>query len=400
MPSTDFSTWRRAQDCIAQGALTNSKNPNMHVLGVFPTHVRKGRGATVEDVNGKTYLDYITGLGVALLGYAHPKVVSAVEAVVKDGFSHSLGTPYEIQAAEALKGMFAFVDCFKFLKSGSEACTAAIRIARAYTGRETVLSDGYHGWHDDFVSLTPPGDGVPKRDFIKKLSDWPNDFSNVAAVIIEPVVTDYNRERTDYLNKLREECTKHGTMLIFDEVITGFRFANFSVAREANIIPDLIVLGKAMANGLPLAAVGGKKEIMNSDYFVSSTYAGEILSLVACRETVGILKRGNHADFLASGKDFIDRFNSIAPEIVKIRGYPARGVFEGEPLAKAIFFQEMCKAGFLFCNSWFYSYPLMDYKEFTLDAVSDVLMRMKNNEYVLEGEMPKTPFATKVRSNN
>lgn len=397
MPSTDFSTWRRAQDCIAQGTLTNSKNPHSHVLGVYPTHVIKGRGAILEDVDGKTYLDYITGLGVALLGYAHPKVLAAVQMAAKDGFSHSLPTTYEIQAAEALKSLFTFVDLFKFLKSGSEACSAAIKIARAYTDRDLVLSDGYHGWHDPFVSLTEPALGVPEHSFIRPLSEWNGDFDGVAAVIVEPVINDYTKERIRYLQELREKCTKAGALLIFDEVITGFRFDKYSVSRAINIAPDLIVIGKSMANGLPLAAVGGKKEVMNGEYFVSSTYAGEILSLVACKETVSVLKKSNHEDFILSGSDFITSFNKIS-DLVKIRGYPTRGVFEGSPQAKALFFQEMCKAGFLFCNSWFYSYPLMEYKDFTIDAATDVLMRMKNGELILEGEMPRTPFAQKVRN--
>lgn len=124
--------WVRAQECIAQGALTNSKNPHSLVYGVYPTHLIRGNGAYVYDTRGERYVDYMCALGCNLFGYAFPPVVDSVCAAAKNGFSHSLPTVYEVLAAESLKEVFTFVDKWKFLKSGSDACSAAIKIARAY----------------------------------------------------------------------------------------------------------------------------------------------------------------------------------------------------------------------------------------------------------------------------
>jgi glutamate-1-semialdehyde 2,1-aminomutase len=397
--SDRFEYWIRAQDCIAQGALTNSKNPNSHVLGVYPTHATRGNGAYLYDTMGNRYVDYICGLGVNLLGYNFPPVVDAVKGAAQHGFSHSLPTVYEVLAAEALKEVFVFVDKWKFLKSGSEACSAAIRMARAYSGRDLVLSNHYHGWSDDFVSLTEPARGVPKRSFIRKL-DSDNDLSNVAAVIIEPVTDEWNDERIRYLHDLREKCTKAGALLIFDEVVTALRFKNNSVAAAAGVIPDLIVIGKTIAQGMPLAAVGGKRAVMDGDYFVSTTYAGEICSLNACIATLNTLQKNPFyrlERLWEAGERFITKFNKIAAPYVQLKAYPTRGVFTGEPLNKALLFQEACKAGILLCNSWFYNFPLMEQDEFFFNFLTDFKRRMDLAEIVLEGEMPKSPFSQRVR---
>ncbi len=267
---TDFAQHRRAQNCIAQNYLTNSKRPESLIKGVFPTHVSGGRGCYLFDTKGKKYLDFIAGLGTNLLGYAHTKVNAAIASQMEKGASHSLASTIELDAAEKLKELFPFVDCVKWLKTGSDACSAAVRIARAYTGRDLILSEGYHGWSDAFVSLTPPALGVPMPTPMGLLKDFELD-RNVAAVIVEPIVTDMSETRIEWLRRLRAECTKHGVLLIFDEIITGFRFPGYSVAQHFGITPDLICLGKAIANGMPLAAVGGKYAVMNcGEYFISS----------------------------------------------------------------------------------------------------------------------------------
>lgn len=401
MRSSDFNTewWVRAQDSIAQGALTNSKHPDSHVFGVYPTHIKSAMGAHVLDTDGKSYVDYICGLGSNLFGYSHPSLVEQLTAHMCSGYSHSLPTIQEVLTAESLKSMFYFVDKWKFLKSGSEACSAAIKMARAYTGRNKILSEGYHGWHDEFVSLTSPANGVHTCSDIEKYYDSV-DLSEIACVIIEPIITNASPERIAWLQDLRNRCSKAGCLLIFDEVITGFRYHKNSVALSTNIYPDLIILGKAMANGLSLAAVGGKKAIMDGDYFVSSTYAGEVLSLVSCQWTVDMLlnKHQYKIDRLwEQGANFITRFNEMAPGGLKLDGYPTRGVFTGDPLTKALFFQEALKAGFLFGPSWFYSFAncSFDYNFFTF--FKDFTDRMRLGIVKLQGAMPKSPFAQRVR---
>lgn len=405
---TDRFYWhRRAQNCIAQGALTNSKRPESHIKGVYPTHLAYGLGPRVWDHAGKSYLDFICGLGTNILGYGNERVNQSVALQLYHGASLSLGTHHEIECAEKVKELFPFVDAVKFLKTGSEACSAAIRIARASTGRKWILSEAYHGWHDSFVSLTPPHIGVPKNQnqsnlWIEPLAGNEHLLDATAAVIVEPVITDWSDDRRAYLQNLRELCTKHGVLLIFDEVITGFRWPRFSVSNYWSITPDLIVLGKAMANGMPLAAVGGKYAVMNCEpqYFVSSTYAGETLSLVAAKKTMELLQVKYDLQILwERGQQFLDGFNALWPEEIKIDGYPSRGSFKGEALVRALFFQEACLAGLLFGPSWFYSFAHIDETHGVIDTCRDILGRIRRGEVRLKGEMPQSPFAEKVRAS-
>lgn len=409
---TDFSWHRRAQDSIAQAALTNSKRPECHIKGVYPTHLVRGRGCKVWDHKGKEYTDFICGLGTNLLGYANDRVNGAMFSQMQQGASLSLSTTLEVETAEKLKELFSFIDCVRFLKTGSEACAAALRIARAKTGKWMVYSDGYHGWSDEFVRMVRPAVGVPEPwdyksnedyGYVARLGDHYDAGcglpDGVGAVIIEPIITDASRERIEYLKRLREDCTKAGALLIFDEVITGFRTPKYSVAAQYGIEPDLIVLGKAIANGMPLAAVGGKYTTMNcGEWFVSSTYAGEMLSLAAAKETMTLLQRKFSIDELwLRGKDFQDQFNALWPGGITIEGYPSRGVFRGDPKVRALVFQEMCRAGVIFGPSWFFSFAHFDEYKSVIALARDVLTRVRLGEVELEGEMPKAPFSQQVR---
>lgn len=402
--SNQFTLHRRAQECIAQNALTNSKRPECFVKGVYPTHLKRGQGCWVWDHQGKRYLDFITGLGTSLLGYAHTQVNAAMVEQMAYGASLSLSTHVELEAAELLKGMFPFVDTVKFLKTGSEACAAAIRIARGKTGRHRIASAHYHGWSDPFVSLTPPAVGVPPSQGLEiEAFDerTMNVGSGLAAVIIEPVVTDHSDERRRWLQRLREECSRQGVLLIFDEVITGFRTPRFSFSSYWGITPDLIVLGKAIANGMPLAAVGGKYAVMNgSEYFVSSTYAGETISLAAAKKTMELLvSKKCDIDLLwKKGQAFLDWFNALYPEKIQINGYPTRGTFVGDPLTKALFWQESVRAGMLFGSSWFLSFPASEELENIKGSIRAIMDKIIRGEVRLEGEMPSSPFAQKVRA--
>ncbi len=402
----DFSWHVRAQNSIAQSYLTNSKRPECHVKGIYPTHLKRGQGCYVWDHQDKRYMDFICGLGTNIIGYSNETVIAAIASQMQQGASLSFASTIEVETAEKLKELFPFVDCVKFLKTGSDVCSAAIKIARTKTDRSIVLSDGYHGHHDAFVGLTPPALGIP--DVILKTVQTPaimpldvNQIdSSVAAVIIEPIITDHSRARIEWLKELREKCTKHGVMLIFDEVITGFRFPKYSVSRYYGIEPDLICLGKAIANGMPLAAVGGKYATMNCDeYFVSSTYAGETLSLASAKSTMSLLQNKYSIDDLwLRGQDFLDRFNRMWPGTIWIEGYPSRGSFKGDVTQKALFFQEACKAGILFGPSWFFNFDLAENYPSIMGTLQDIITRIKNGQVKLEGEMPKAAFADRVRA--
>ena len=391
---------RRAQDCILQSYLTNSKRPESLIKGITPTHVARGRGGFLWDHQGKKYLDFICGLGTNLVGYAHPKVNAAMTKAMDDGASHSLATHYELDAAEKLKELFPFVKAVKWLKTGSDACLAAIKIARAKTGRTWVLSEGYHGWGDSFVSLTAPALGVPPDQHISAWDQNVESLSNIAAVIVEPIITDTSLERLEWLKQLREDCTKHGVLLIFDEIITGFRWPSFSVANHYGITPDLICLGKAIASGMPLAAVGATAGIALDlpEYFISSTYAGETLSLAAAIATMSLLQREFQIAWLwSNGQAFLDKFNAIFPEGIWLEGYPSRSVFRGDELVRALFFQECARAGILVGPSFWMNFPLIDEAKNALVSMEAILGRIKRGEVELAGEMPSSPFAQKMR---
>lgn len=263
----------------------------------------------------------------------------------------------------------------------------------------TVLSEGYHGFNQEFVSLTPPANGIPPHEHIEKLDPSLNEdqIAGVAAVIVEPVITDFSETRIEWLRQLRELCTKHETVLIFDETITAFRFPNLCVAKEFGIEPDLIVFGKALANGLPISVVGGKAKLMDSDYFVSTTFAGDTTAITAAMLTLQTAKAKVPA-IVDQAERFQKAFNEINKELIYIDGYPMRGVFKAkDDLTKALFFQEMVKAGVLFGSSFFWCEPHAEDAQFVLKLCRENLTRIANGAVMLEGEMPVTPFAQKQR---
>jgi len=398
----DHWSWHhRANNAIAQGYLTNSKRPESFVKGVYPTHVLRGEGGYLYDTSGRKYLDLICGLGTQLIGYGNPRIGAAISEQYGLGVTHSLATTLEVLVAEKLKEFFPFVDAFKFLKGGGQACDAAIRIARAHTGRDVVLSSGYHGCGDDFVSLTPPALGVPARAHIRPFRSCDDISGETAAVIIEPVVTDFSRDRIEDLKRIREACTKNGCLLIFDEVITGLRFERWSVANKTGILPDLIVLGKALGGGLPLSAVGGSYAVMSaSEYFISTTHGGETLSLAAANALLKLLQnKVFDIDRLwEEGKIFQDAFNAAALGVVELVGYPTRGIVKADPAAKAAFMQECCDAGILVGSSWFLSFPNIAELPKLLSVFKAMIGRIKRGEVKLRGEAPKSPFAEAVRA--
>ena len=389
----------RADSCIAQGALTNSKHRNMLIRGVYPTHVSRGHGCYLYDTDEIKYLDYICGLGANFLGYGAEKVNKAIVTALYGGYSHSLPTTQEVITAEKLKEIFPFVDRWKFLKSGSEACAASIKFARAATGRTNIISHGYHGIADMFVSLTEPHTGVPSDPNIFKYTALEDVNEQTAAVIIEPVIADDTPENVQWLKDLRARCDKVGAMLIFDEVITGFRYKKYAVSNCYGITPDLIVIGKAMANGMPLAAVGGKARIMDdTQVFVSSTYAGERLSLVACNAVCDALLRDSEYNLnhlWQEGQDFIDKFNAF-PGKVKLKGYPTRGIVDGPETDVALFMGEMAKAKILFHKSWFYTWGHIAEKDSTLE-ISRIVKQQIEDGLEMKYPMPESPFSMGVR---
>jgi glutamate-1-semialdehyde 2,1-aminomutase len=399
MTETRWNWHIRAQDSIAHAALTNSKRPESLVKGVYPTHAKSGRGCRITDADDRTFIDFICGLGSNLLGYGNDEIAQVISARAHLGASLSLASTLEVEVAEKVKEVFPVIEKLRFLKTGTDACNAALRIARAKTGRKIVYSEGYHGWGDEFVSMTPPGLGTHTCSEIRKLTHPAQVDSNTAAVIVEPIMVDDSPQRIEWLRELQGTCKKQGALLIFDEIITGLRFPKFSASAYYGFEPDLICLGKSLANGMPISVVGGKKDVMEcGEWFVSSTFAGETLSLAAAQKTLHLLQtKYNIQDLWDAGRKFQSNFNAIWPEGLVIEGYPTRGILNGDALVKALFMQEACLSGIIFGPSWFISFAHIDVIDSVLSTCRDILIRIKMGGVHLYGEMPRSPFAQQVR---
>jgi glutamate-1-semialdehyde 2,1-aminomutase len=395
----------RANRAIAQGALTNSKRPQTFVKGVYPTHIDKTVGS-ISSYKDAKWVDFVCSLGSNLFGQANPYINQAVIKTINEGNSFSLSSTLEVEAAERAQTIWPELERLKFFKNGTDATTAALRVARAYRGCELVLSAGYHGSSDDFVSLTPPALGVPSREWIKTLGELEN-LPKVAAIIVEPLILKDDSENREWLAKLRLWCDKTGTVLIFDEIITGFRVPKLSVSNYYGIKPDLACYGKAIANGFSISIMGGRSEIMEcGEYFVSNTFSGERCGLAAFVAASDLILNPNQNngksvdDLWSHAKLFWNDVNAVTEGVVTFSGYPTRGRIEGTALNKALFMQECCKGGVLFGPSYFYNFTHFQHDQMVLSVIKSVIKNLKMGLVQLEGEMPASPFADKLRGNN
>jgi glutamate-1-semialdehyde aminotransferase len=393
----DETFLNRARAVIAQGALTNSKRPETDVMGVFPTHFDYGDGAHMY-LDGVKYLDYVCGLGSIHFGYNN-------YASTISGGCLSGSTKVEVLAAEAVKDAFRCIEKVKFVNDGTEACSAALRIARAYTGRKTVISEGYHGWSDEFTYLNDNAQGIGCDFAIKKVFDISEissldiDFSTVAAIIIEPVMLDDSDARINQLRDLRKLCSDNGIVLIFDEVVTGIRYPSFSVANHHAVQPDLICLGKALANGHKIGVVGGRSDLMDGDYFVSGTYFGHITTLAVVFDILMIISKTwpTSLDLNERGRAYILKFNDLKPSLVKMRGWGCRANFEGDWETIALFRQYMIEQNIFTKTTWFLNHANELYLDDFISHSSRALAAIDSGEYRLKGKLPEKPVSMKVR---
>lgn len=294
--------YRRALETIPTASQTFSKSAVNYVKGASPLFAARGKGAELWDVDGNRYVDYVMGLLPAILGYCDEDVDAAVIAQLKRGITLSLATSLEVELAERLRALIPCAEMARFGKNGSDATSAAVRIARAVTGRDKILVCGYHGWQDWYIGSTTRHLGVP--EVVRNLTiAFPyNDIGalervldenrgQVAAIILEPMTL--TPPETGYLSAVRELASRCGALLIFDEIITGFRIDLGGAQRTFGVVPDLASFGKSMGNGLPISAVVGRREYMRymDDIFFSGTFGGETLSLAASLATIAKLER-------------------------------------------------------------------------------------------------------------
>lgn len=338
--ATSEALLERALRTIPLGTQTFSKSRTQFPVGVAPLYGAKAQGSKLQDADGNDYLDFINGLLAISLGYSDPDVDAAVRAQLDDGVLFSLPHPVEIEVAERICNMVPCAEMVRFGKNGSDATAGAIRLARAFTGRDHVAVCGYHGWQDWYIGSTSRDLGVPKA--VRELTHGfvYNDLDSLetlfrdhgdelAAVILEPMNVTY--PAPGFLEGVREITQRHGSLLVFDETITGFRFANGGAQELFGITPDLATFGKGLANGYPLAALAGRADIMRmlEDVFFSFTMGGETLSLAAARAVLDKLTRVNVVDHLrVQGEkvltgvaELIERHG--AGDFLSVSGHPA-----------------------------------------------------------------------------
>jgi glutamate-1-semialdehyde 2,1-aminomutase len=409
--------WDKALKTIMDGTQLYSKGPNVSVKGVSPMYLQRGKGSHVWDVDGNEYIDYSMGVGPNILGYSYPAVNEAIVRQLRDGSNFSLVHPLEVQTAELIVKHVPCAEMVRFLKTGSDATSAAVRIARAYTGRDKVIKGEYHGWHDWCMANTKRNAGIPKaiRDHVfymeynrldqarKYFAEHPGE---IGCVITEPV--ELEEPKDDFLIKLRDLCHENGALLIFDEVVTGFRFGLGGGQGYFRVTPDMATFGKAVANGMPLSVVAGRAQVMESvrqKIFISTTFGGETLSLAAACATIREMEeRDVFQHIWRLGQRLRDETNALTEKYgipVRCIGYPPRinlsfmEKFDQPSLElKTLFLQEVTKRGILMGWTMFPSYSHTDEDvDKTLEAFEDAFaicqkaLRDENVATLLEGPL-------------
>ena len=318
---------KRAELTIPLGSQTFSKSKTQYPVGVSPLYATKAKGAEIWDLDGNRYVDLVSSLASVTFGYADREIESAVKKQLKNGVTLSLPGKMEAEVAELICELVPSAEMVRYGKNGTDATSAAVRLARAYTGRDHVAVCGYHGWQDWYIGSTTRNRGVPKVvsdlthpfsyndiDSFKKLLDsYPN---QLAAVIMEPMNSQW--PVANFLEKIRELTRNLGIVLIFDETITGFRFAKGGAQELFKVTPDLSTFGKGMANGFPLSAVVGRKDIMMEmeNIFFSGTFGGELLSLAAAKVVLKKHLSGNVTEELSRiGRRLSNEVNDVIDEL-------------------------------------------------------------------------------------
>lgn len=374
-----------AKRVIPGASQTMSKGPTQWVQGVAPSFIARGSGARVYDADGNEYLDFPMALGPVLLGHAYPQVNEAIARQLQSGITFTLPHPLEVEVAERIVSAVPGVERVRFAKTGSDVTSAAVRLARAITGRERVLVMGYHGWHDWYIGSTSRRlgvphavselvDAVPFNDLAALRAALERSSEKIACVVLEPAGAE--EPATDYLESVASLAREHGALTIFDEIITGFRLALGGAQERYGVQADLVCFGKALGNGMPISALAGRAEHMDGleEVFFSGTHGGETLSLAAARTVLDVLatepvhehlwrlgaglQDGVRSAIAANGLDQWVSCSGAAPwTIVGVR--EPHPQVHGLP-AKTLLQQELVKRGILYNGSNFISYSHTD----------------------------------------
>lgn len=361
--------FERTKKLIPNCSQTFSKSYLQFSVGASPLFVKEGKGCSLTDLDGNTYIDYTMGLGACLLGYAFEPIIKRVEEELKKGTVFTLPSYLEAELAELLTQTIPCCEKVRFGKNGSDATSAAVRVARAYTGRKYIACCGYHGWQDWYIATTTRDKGIPEEvkaltltfeyNNLESLEELFEKYPNqIACVIMEPVGVEEPKE--GFLEGVREITKRHGALLIFDEVVTGFRFSLGGAQEYFKVLPDLACFGKAMGNGMPISAIVGKKEIMDlfEEVFFSFTFGGETASIASAIATIEYIRDHEvipqlwrQGEKLKKGIEKLIEDKEVE-DLVYVKGYPVRFLMDFKDLKlKTLFQQECAKRGVLFTGA-------------------------------------------------
>ncbi len=335
-----MALYERATELIPGATQLISRRPTRYAYGVSPVYATHAKGARFWDVDGNEYIDWVSGIGAIILGYADPVVDDAVREQIGSGTIYSINHELEVELAEELVATIPCAEMVRYAKGGGDACMIAVRIARGTTGRDKILFCGYHGWHDWYLSANLSADanldahlfsgiepiGVPQAlegtaipfpygdlDALGEILD--KHRGEVAGVMLEPMRSEMPPE--GYLQGVANLAREHGAVLIFDEVSTGFRLDAAGVQPKVGVTPDMAVFAKSISNGYPMGAVVGSRSVMEpaSNMFISSTYWSDTIGLRAALTTLRELRRRDVPTQLQQlGNELQARLNAVAAE--------------------------------------------------------------------------------------
>lgn len=419
--------YKKALKIIPYGSQTYSKGVKAFSDGVSPKFLAKGKGCEVWDVDGNKFIDYVMANQPLLLGYADKDVNDAVKKQLALGSTFSVSNKLEIDVAELLVKHIPDADGVRFGKNGADATSIAVRLSRAITKRDHIAFCGYHGWHDWFIGTTDLNSGIPKfnnqlahsfaYNNISSLEKIFSKYKNkIACIIMEPITVngpiskpsgstkwkDYNK-KDNFLTDVKKLCKKNGALLVFDEVVTGFRYDIGGAQKMYDVIPDLSCWAKAMSNGIPLSAITGRKEYIKylEKTFFSFTYGGDCIGLAAAKATIQKIEKKNVIDHLYKIGGYLKKgMNDLAKmydleEMIACAGYPCRSVMTikkfkryNKPLiTKSLIQQELMFRGVLWSQYHSISYShKKKHIDSSLNAFEDAFKKLskivKNNKSI------------------
>jgi len=393
--------YNRAKKVIPGGTGLLSKRPEMYLPEYWPCYYKNAKGCEIVDLDGNSFLDFTTlGVGTSILGYANDEVNSAAIKALRSGNMTTLNPPEEVELAEMLCDLHPWASKVKYARTGGEACSIAIRIARAYSGKSKIAFCGYHGWHDWYLSINIsqkdglsdhllPGleaNGVPKElanttipfryndiEALNKIFD--NNKDEIAAVIMEPIRSE--EPKPGFFDSVRELTKDNNAVFIIDEITAGWRELTSGIHIKYNLNPDISIFGKTISNGFPMAAIIGKSSIMEAaqSTFISSAYFTDRIGPATAIKTLKIHKEKDVGSIVTEiGKNIQKSWIEISDNYdldIDVGGIPALSHFsfkKSNPELMTLFIQKMLDKGFLVTNQF---YPTIAHDKIKINKYLD-----------------------------